>query len=301
MKTYQIAGLTVTSEIALNAPRVTIGDTAPDVQITLVSSLDHPQQPTLDTPKLKGNARDLWFAGVPGLEFRIREGREVQIVSDPPSTSSDRNLFLIGSAFGVLAFQRGLVPLHISAVECDGRALAVTGHSGAGKSTLATALSQLGFGHFCDDVGIFDPQKAPFEVHAMPKGIKLWDEAADQLEITKGKRVSSIPSLLKTYVQAPKQSKSPVLSLENLYVIDQSHTDTFSITEITGMEKFIEVRRAIYRQEWFEAFFSEAEAFALVAKLAKSVRMYRFTRPRSLAAVSESAAYLVDHFESQKQ
>jgi hypothetical protein len=298
MNTYKIAGLNVSSEFEMNAPVLDLAGSKPDVVIKFVDAVGTPDHPTLDDIYIKGNSQDLWFMGHESLEFRVRNGKEIQIWADKECSSADINLFLIGSGFGVLAFQRGLVPLHISAVEHNGRTLAVTGESGAGKSTLATALSKLGYAHFCDDVGIFDPNITPFVVRAMPKGIKLWDEAAAELNIEQGPRVSNIPDLLKTYIEPPVRSNADTLSLDSLYVISETPADKFAITELVGMEKFVELRRAIYREEWFEAFFTQKQAFELVAQLAKSIQVFKFDRPRDLGSVAESAEFLRDFFES---
>ena len=65
---------------------------------------------------------------------------------------ADVRLFLLGSVWGALALQRGLLPLHASAVGRGRTVHAFTGPPGAGKSTLAAALAARGYPLFTDDM-----------------------------------------------------------------------------------------------------------------------------------------------------
>ena len=80
--------------------------------------------------------------GVAG--YWVGNGNEILIEPCESAEESAIRLFLLGSAFGALLHQRGLVPFHGSAVEIDGRAVMFVGPSGTGKSTLAAALCPKG-------------------------------------------------------------------------------------------------------------------------------------------------------------
>jgi hypothetical protein len=114
--------------------------------------------------------------------FLIRGGEEILV--DPLPDAPERNvrLFLLGSALGVLAYQRGLLPLHANAVVIDGVAHAFTGPSGRGKSTLAAYFAQAGHRVLSDDVCAmsFDAEGRPLAWPGLPR-VKLWQEAADAL------------------------------------------------------------------------------------------------------------------------
>ena len=71
-----------------------------------------------------------------------------------PAPEADRGLipvFLEGSVLAHAATAEGLLVLHASAVEVEGRALAIVGHPGAGKSTLAALLCAAGARLVADD------------------------------------------------------------------------------------------------------------------------------------------------------
>ena len=66
----------------------------------------------------------------------MAERHGTEIVVDPlPS---------LGMGFGLLLRPRGLVVLHASSVDIDGKAVAFVGNPGRGKSTLALALLEQG-------------------------------------------------------------------------------------------------------------------------------------------------------------
>ncbi len=62
-----------------------------------------------------------------------------------------------GTVVAIILAWRGLVPLHGSAVEIDGRAVLLAGPSGAGKSTLCDALVRRGGKLVSDDLSVMKP------------------------------------------------------------------------------------------------------------------------------------------------
>ena len=72
--------------------------------------------------------------------FSIQEGKQI-IVSPMGNTCEDKiRLYILGICMGALLMQRGILPLHGSAINIDGKVYAILGNSGAGKSTLAAAF-----------------------------------------------------------------------------------------------------------------------------------------------------------------
>src|SRR5262249_592641 len=68
-------------------------------------------------------------------EYEVSEGRRIRVWLAPGAASKDAEIFLLGPAWASLCHQRGLLPLHASAIRTGHGLVAFCGHSGAGKST----------------------------------------------------------------------------------------------------------------------------------------------------------------------
>jgi hypothetical protein len=135
----------------------------PDVTIHLLPS-------TSDPPETLANGHyevqpGIFRLIVPGAaEYRVEEGRRISIKPLPDASPEKIRLFLLGSTMGALLYQRGLFPLHGSAVETPWGAMIFVGAQGAGKSTLAAQFHRHGYRLLSDDV---------CAVAADPKGLQI--------------------------------------------------------------------------------------------------------------------------------
>ncbi|HEY5078720.1 MAG TPA: hypothetical protein VII43_02690, partial [Opitutaceae bacterium] len=67
--------------------------------------------------------------------FLVLGGSEIIVQPDANAIESDLRLFILNSPMGGLLLQRGLLPLHASAIATPRGAVLFVGPSGAGKST----------------------------------------------------------------------------------------------------------------------------------------------------------------------
>ncbi len=173
---YELFGLRVRSQIELPElfPVVFVDD--PDVQIGIA-----------DLPPIEGEIVDSFAVTAMGAvlnvpeagRYLIRDGSEILV--EPLSGGSERHLrlYLLGSAFGAILHQRGLLPLHANSIEIAGRAVAFLGHSGAGKSTMAAWFHDRGFEILADDVCVvtFDEAR-PVAQPGIPR-LRMWRDALE--------------------------------------------------------------------------------------------------------------------------
>src|ERR1700756_3215821 len=90
---------------------------------------------------------------VPGVaRYSVEDGTQILIEPLADATPEKIRLFLLGSTMGALLYQRGLYPLHGSAVETSWGAMIFVGAQGAGKSTLAAEFHRQGYRLLSDDV-----------------------------------------------------------------------------------------------------------------------------------------------------
>jgi hypothetical protein len=173
VRDYDVFGLRVRSDLDLPELFPAEGRAEPDVVISSGPLDLPPSKPGLE-PAEGGLLLTIAELG----RFLVRDGRSIDV--EPRDGIDPRNvrLYLLGSAFGVLLHQRGLLPLHANAVEIDGRAIAFMGESGAGKSTLAAWFHDKGHRVLADDVCVvgFDEGGGAVVYPGIPR-LRLWRDA----------------------------------------------------------------------------------------------------------------------------
>lgn len=228
--------------------------------------------------------RDEFLLKVPdGSRMHVRDGREIVYQRGPDSGDRDVIIFLLGTAFGALCYQRGLIPIHASANIVDGGIVAFTGHSGAGKSTLAANLAQRGFPFFTDDTLIFDPAAAGDGAicYAGQKQLKLWRDAikatgAEQLE-----PVREAGSIDKHYAVPPQPSELTVAPLRKLFILSRAKGNVFqqnSLTRFRGTDALQIIRRNLYRPHYAEPLLGRKQLFLALKRLLETIEVYEFSR-----------------------
>lgn len=117
----------------------------------------------------------------PAGRFLVEGGSRIVVDPEDVADEVDVQTYLLGSAFGALLHQRGVLPIHASAVDVGGRAVAFVGPTGAGKSTLAAALVDRGYPLLADDVtALFATADDGFHVMAGPIGVRLCGDASER-------------------------------------------------------------------------------------------------------------------------
>jgi hypothetical protein len=295
---YVIAGLKVTSDVAMpTATPSEIPFHASDVTIRIEPGPLAVADATYRDHQIEAAKQDFLFRAMEGLAFQIRNGREIIISRNGKVTDSDVALFLVGSAWGVLCHQRGLLPLHCSAIEVGNKAVAFTGPSGAGKSTLAAGFLQRGYRHLCDDVCIVDLSGKTVSVLPMPKGVKLWRDATDALTLERGPLISSIENLDKHYVAIPGTEIKEPRELSALYVLAEAGGTAPAIEPLRRADCFREVGASIYLCEWLCLLRDRLEIFKMVSDVAQRVRVFRFSRQRDISRFEQGMQMLEKHME----
>jgi hypothetical protein len=173
---YRLFGLSVESDVEL--PELREDGQAADADVTIrLAALPEPDEPLVaigDHVEIAPATLRLRVPEVGG--FLVRDGREIFLAPEAGAAPEDIRAYLLGSVFGGLIHQAGLLPLHASAVAHRGKAAAFLGRSGAGKSTLAHRLSERGYGLLSDDVCVVHGEAEP-QVWPGIRQFKLWDSS----------------------------------------------------------------------------------------------------------------------------
>lgn len=289
---YSLFGLKVRSEIALPELFAEESERSPDVVICR-GKVESTAEPGL---QVRNGALVLNVADV--ARYEIANG--ASIVVDPFDGAPEKNvrLFLLGSAFGALLHQRGLLPLHANAVEIEGRAVAFMGASGAGKSTLAAWFHDRGHRVIADDVCVvgFDASGMPFAAPGLPR-LRLWAEALESM----GHDWEAYPRSFAGEAQLDKfdvQVESALAArsdtpLGNLYLLDRG--DRFSIEPMSGSEAAEAVFANTYRGAYVSAASAQTAHWQSAVRLVQKRPVFRATRKWGLQDLEAQCERLLAH------
>ena len=220
-----------------------------------------------------------------GVRFIVRGGEEIIYQRKPDVTDREVALFLLGSAWGALCFQRDLLPLHASAVLIDGRVYAFTGQSGAGKSTLAAALSDRGYDFFADDTVIIDTSAVDGEVlcYAGQKDLKLWNDALELTNAEKTVPVRERKPLAKFFANPRSADAATVGDLASLTILstskERAKDGECSIESLKGGTSIAQLADSVYRPNFAIAIWGRKKLYQALGKVIQTVAVSRFHRP----------------------
>jgi hypothetical protein len=168
--------------------------------------------------KLCRVAPQQYLLNIPDVaRFYVAHGREVVVQLAPRAAAADVSTFLLGSIFGALCHQNGLLPLHASAIEFNGEVTAFLGDSGAGKSTLAACLQGRGHRIVSDDICVLEPQAGTGAMRVVPVAgwLKLWRASLHHLGETPDERnrVYTTDDKYRLYLESDPSERPPIVNL----------------------------------------------------------------------------------------
>ena len=292
---YCLFGLRVRSELAL--PELFPGNRtgSPDVTITL--------------GRIEGGSRDAGLHIVDGAvmfvapdagRYRIANGTDILV--EPKEGVPDRNvrLYLLGSAFGALLHQRGLLPLHANAVEIGGRAFAFMAAQGEGKSTLAAWFHDQGHALVADDVCVVRFDKgSPMVLPGLPR-LRLWEDAIGHLG-------RDLAGLERSYVGdqewnkydlavARERASSSDLPLGAVYLIERG--DDLAVLQLEGVTAAKALFDHTYRGGYLDAANGQKRHWQSIVDLVRAAPVFRLTRKRGFDLFDRQAGAVRDHAAS---
>lgn len=275
---YALFGLTIRSEMALPELHPAPGEGA-DVAIRFA-----------DLGVARSDVQELVVSGkgavlhVPGIaRYGIEQG--CRILVDPVDGASPRNirLFLLGSAFGALLHQRGLMPLHANAVAIGDRAIAFTGASGAGKSTLASLFHDRGHALLSDDVCVIGADDAgrPVAYAGIPH-MRLWRDSLERSGRTTDGFERALDGRDKYNVPARRDGAPAQMELGAIFVLRRAEeARRVAIRRLRGAEALNAVLANTYRGRYIATLGHTRRHWVASVELIGRVPVLELERPWS--------------------
>lgn len=297
---YHYAGVQVASDMPLpewtnftNAPL----HHDPDVVIRQTEPMD-----ACSTYTLSGQGAQLTFDLPQVGRYAIQAGREIVLKPCVDAGEDALRLFLLGSAWGALGYQRGWFPLHASVVQIGDGAVAFCAPSGHGKSSLAAWLIQQGYGLISDDLCRLEISgtQAPRVWRSAPR-LKLWQDALhaltwqDQPICRDEWRVDKFHLLDPTRPMQP-HPQAQTLPLRALYVLAWGELALQRLTGLRAIQTVIEA--ATYRPEFVAALGLTAPYWQQAMTLVSQIPIFHLQRPRDWAVMPDVGTRLLEQVKT---
>ena len=298
MFSYRAFHLNVTSEIDL--PAVTPTDIIPTLPEATIRRGAVPERLEI------GSDSGAWFQVAPYrilltieniARYLIADGCAITVDPFPDADPEMVRLFLLGSAMGALLYQRGLLPLHGSAIETPLGAMIFVGPQGIGKSTLAAHFQQRGYRILSDDVcalsiGVTGRLQA---LPAFPK-LRLCPDALDGL----GKSGAHLqPARFDgdkfIFPAANGCCSDHPVRLASIHLLSASADSRIAIEPFHGFGRIEQLLVNLYRPEYLHGLASEGNVMRLALRVAQEALLVRVAHDRNPNRIEE----LIDTLERE--
>ncbi len=292
MHRYFHSGLRIASEMHLPEWDVFSCDWPGDADVEI--AISDGQAPAFPSDASTAVTNDTAGFAIDGIgAWELESGRRMVVF---PSTAADPRmvrLFTLGSAWGLLGYQRGDAMWHGSAIEIAGHTAMFCGAAGEGKSTMAGTMIAAGAALVADDLSRIGTMGEGVCIHPSSARIKLWGEAVAHFGWQDRVIERDLVREDKFHCSVPaNHARGCAMPLSAICVLETG--DRLALDPLSGVHALKAVLRGtIYRPEAIEAMGRWGEQGALAAAVVAKVPVWRLTRPRDLAALADAGALVV--------
>ncbi|CUU46373.1 hypothetical protein [Clostridium beijerinckii] len=286
---YEVYGLKIKSDIELPELiksdgldyeiNICVGNTPNDV----LKSIEQGRNLYLDYKKI-------WFNIKSVGTYLIYNGNTIVVDRCANSEAEDVKAYLLGSALGLMLFQRNTLAIHGGTVVINNKTLTLVGDSGSGKSTLTTALRLHKHLFMADDVSVVNDNlmvnsSYPQQKLCKDTMLKLGYKLSEFKKIDDDREKYKVPVVRENFVSEP-------IKMGAICEIRVGNNSKIEIEEIRGKEKLITLINNIYRIELIKKRGIRPEYFKKCLKIAQNIKFYRMYRPQNKYTIDEQIKVL---------
>lgn len=274
---YIASGLALSSEMHLPELSARKEIRADSIKIRMGAVPTELEERTARGPLFEVSRRQ-FLLRLPGVaSYLVTDGSEIVVDKAANADDDSLRLFLLGSVFGALAHQRGLFPLHASAIETPHGAVLFAGASGVGKSALAAVFWSRGYRVIADEICVVDIDSGYIQP-AFPR-LLLWPDVIEEAGLSSpGIRPARL-NLKKYHVPIPAGFARNALPVHAIYVVRVTLGGKFDVARLTGAAKVSALMNITYRRQFLKGMNSEVRHFDRITRTARRMMMSTVSRP----------------------
>lgn len=280
-RTYRAYGLAVSSEIRFD--HVPDSDFSGDTDVTIrrgVFSGRCSVPPA--TLRIEASPGRLLIRGARSATILVTGGDTIMVEPLPNGNHGATRQLILGWALGALLHQRGVLPLHGSALCDGGDCFVFCARSGVGKSTLAASFLNRGFSYLDDNMSVVAFRGGtPHVTPGIPE-LRLWEDALPGLAFEHRIAGAIMPDSPKFSIIARRNFRNEEARLRKIFVMKRTRDSVLSFVSLTGGAKF----RVLMEQVFCSGFIADSSCraglFRIVQELAARVAVVEIRLPEPL-------------------
>jgi len=220
--------------------------------------------------------------------YLVEDGARITVEPVEGVPEETLRLYLMGSAMGALLYQRGLFPLHGSAVETPWGAMIFLGEQGAGKSTLASRFHRRGYRLLSDDVCAVTKTPAGLMVLPALAQVRLCADAYERLGTPPGARFD-----VDKFVVPMGEGYCPdPVRLRGIHILCEHDKPDPEFEVLRGLDRVQRLLENLYRPEYLEGQRPQRDLMALAGFIAKECTAAMVSRRRDAQAIDGLVDFL---------
>jgi hypothetical protein len=208
--------------------------------------------------------------------------------------------FLMGTGWGALLGQRGLLTLHAAVVAREGRAIAICAARGTGKSTTAGAMCRAGAQLVCDDLAAVSVDEEGMPL-MWPDGrcLKLYPNSIAHLGMEDERRGEVRVRVGKYYVEPRGDGVAQPVRLDAIYLLGRTaRLEGLTVERLGTLDAAQRLLANSYRRRLTLAMAGRAESAHMVttAAILRHAPVFRLRIGEGLPWLEETAEGLLHHW-----
>jgi len=266
-------------------------DTDPDgVADVTIRVLPPRREPISESGKLEYDVQPGQFRlAIPEVaEYRVEAGERITVEPAEAADEGKVRLFLLGSTMGALLYQRGLFPLHGSAVETPWGAMIFVGAQGAGKSTLAAEFHRLGYRLLSDDVCAVQQIAEGLQILPALAQFRLCPDAYERI----GTPSDSHFNVDKFVVPMGEGYRTEPLPLCAIHILSDQEEEQPAFSVLRGFDRIQRLMENLYRPQYLQGQQTATEQMRLAGQIAQHATLVSVTRRRDVTALEGLVRFL---------